>query len=107
LEAETISAPWVFKISWEELATLSICLILDIIEFIAPIFLIPIIGDVIDFIGFIFCVIYYNYVGAIALLELVPGLDIIPFFTITWLLWYSLRRRRLKKKLEKELEEWL
>jgi hypothetical protein len=80
---------------------------LDIIELIAPIFLTPIIGDVIDFIGFIFCVIYYNFVGVIAIFELVPGLDIVPFFTITWLIWYFFRRRRLKKKLEKVLEEWL
>jgi hypothetical protein len=107
LETQTVSAPWILKISWEELATLSICLGLDLIEYIAPIFLTPLIGDVIDFIGFIFCVVYYNFLGIFALAELIPGLDIVPFFTMTWLIWYYMRRRRLQKRLDQELEQWL
>ncbi|MBD3207210.1 hypothetical protein GF319_12835 [Candidatus Bathyarchaeota archaeon] len=107
METQTVSAPWILKISWEELATLSICLGLDLIEYIAPIFLTPLIGDVIDFIGFIFCVVYYNFLGIFALAELIPGLDIVPFFTMTWLIWYYMRRRRLQKRLDQELEQWL
>lgn len=107
METQTVSAPWILKISWEELATLSICLGLDLIEYIAPIFLTPLIGDVIDFVGFIFCVVYYNFLGIFALAELVPGLDIVPFFTMTWLIWYYMRRRRLQKRLDQELEQWL
>ena len=107
METQTVSAPWILKISWEELVTLSICLGLDLLEYIAPIFLTPLIGDIIDFVGFIFCVIYYNFWGIFALGELVPGLDIVPFFTMTWLVWYYVRRRRLRKKLNQELEQWL
>jgi hypothetical protein len=107
LETQTVSAPWILKISWEELATLSICLSLDLLEYLAPIFLTPLLGDIVDFLGFIFCVVYYNVFGIFALAELVPGLDIVPFFTLTWLVWYYTRRRRLRKKLDQELKQWL
>lgn len=107
MEIRTVSAPWILKMSWEEIATLLVCLTLDLIEFISPLFLTPLLGDVLDFMGFLFCVLCYNYLGALTLLELVPGLDIVPFFTVTWVIWYFLRRRRLKKKLDQELERWL
>jgi hypothetical protein len=107
LETQSVLTEWIPKISWEEFFTLMICLSFDLIEFFVPLFLTPLLGDVIDFIGFIFCVIYYNYLSVLALLELIPGLDIVPFFTITWLIWYYTRRRRLKIKLDQELEQWL
>lgn len=107
METETVSAPWILKISWEELTTLSVCLCLDLMEFIAPVMLTPLIGDILDFVGFLFCAIYFNWLGAISLLELVPGLDVVPFFSLTWLTWYLYRRRRMRKKVEKQLEEWL
>jgi len=43
----------------------------------------------------------------ISLLELLPGFDTVPFFTLTWVSWYTYRRRRMRKTLEKELEKWL
>ena len=107
MESETISAPWILKISWEELITLSVCLFLDLLELLAPMLLAPMIGDVLDLTGFLFCAIYFNIVGAISLLELVPGLDVIPFFSLTWLTWYLLRRRRLQQQTEEQLGEWL
>ena len=107
LETETLSAPWILSLSWEELMTLLVCLFLDILEFIAPMLLTPLIGDVIDLVGFLFCAVYFNVIGAISLLELVPGLDIVPFFSLTWLTWYILRRRELRQRMEAELGEWL
>ena len=107
METETVSAPWILKISWEELTTLSVCLCLDLMEFIAPVMLTPIIGDALDFAGFLFCAVYFNWIGAISLLELVPGLDVIPIFSLTWLAWYLHRRRRMRRLLEQQLEEWL
>ena len=55
----------------------------------------------------IFSAVYFNWIGAVALLELIPGLDIVPFFTFAWIAWYTYRRRKMKKRLNKELERWL
>ena len=107
METETVSAPWILKITWEELTTLSVCLCLDLLEFVAPMLLTPVLGDILDLAGFLFCAVYFNVVGAISLLELVPGLDVVPFFSLTWLTWYLLRRRRLRQRLEEQLGEWL
>ena len=107
MESETISAPWILKISWEEFMTLLVCLCLDLLEFVAPILLTPVLGDILDLAGFLFCAVYFNVVGAISLLELVPGLDVVPIFSLTWLTWFLLRRRRLRQRVEEQLGEWL
>lgn len=107
MEAETVSAPWVLRVSWEELTTLTVCLCLDLIELVAPMLLTPTLGDILDLAGFLFCAIYFNVIGAISLLELVPGLDVVPFFSITWLTWYLHRRRKLRHQVEEQLGEWL
>jgi len=67
----------------------------------------PIMGDLVDFIGILFAAVYFRWFVAISLLELLPGLDAMPFFTLTWVSWYTYRRRRMRKALEKELEKWL
>lgn len=107
METETVSAPWILKVSWEELTTLIVCLSLDILEFIAPMLLTPVLGDILDLAGFLFCAVYFNVIGAISLLELVPGLDVIPLFSLTWLTWYLYRRRKLRQRAEEHLGEWL
>jgi hypothetical protein len=107
MESEMVSAPWLLRISWEELLTLAICLTLDVLDYVAPILLTPLFGDILDFTGLIFSAVYFNWIGSIALLELIPGLDIVPFFTFAWITWYTYRRRKMKKRLNKELERWL
>ena len=107
LETETVSAPWILSLSWEELTTLIVCLSLDILEFIAPMLLTPVLGDILDLAGFLFCAVYFNVIGAISLLELVPGLDVVPFFSLTWLTWYLIRRRKLRRRVEEQLGDWL
>jgi len=67
----------------------------------------PIIGDLVDFVGLLFAAVYFKWFAAISLLELFPGLDAVPLFTLTWASWYTYRRRRMRKTLEKELEKWL
>ena len=106
METRLTSAPWMLHISWEELATLSVCLAIDVLEIMSPVLMIPLIGDLIDLIGFLFTAVYFNWVGVIALFELIPGMDPLPFFTLSWLVWYVSRRRRFKKKLEENLEDW-
>jgi hypothetical protein len=67
----------------------------------------PIVGDLVDFIGLLFAAVYFKWFAAISLLELLPGLDPVPFFTLTWVSWYTYRRHVMRKALEKELEKWL
>jgi hypothetical protein len=107
LQTETVSAPWLLRLSWEELTTLAVCLALDLVELAAPMLLSPIIGDILDLTGFIFTAVNFSWFAAISLLEFLPGLDPVPFFTLTWLAWYIHRRRTMRRNLEAELAKWL
>jgi hypothetical protein len=101
-----LSAPWLIRFNWDELISMLVCASLDILEYILPFLLTPYIGDIIDFIGGVFCVISFGWLGFVALLEFIPGLDVLPVYTITWLLWYLIKKRKMKINLEKELEKW-
>ncbi len=102
----TMSAPWLLRVSWEELITLTVCLGIDVIEYMLPMLMAPALGDVLDFAGVVFCVAYFGWLGAFSLLELIPGLDVIPIFTLTWLMWYTLKRRKERVRLDAQLERW-
>ena len=90
-------APWEHRLTWEEISTLAVCLSLDLLEYLIPVMMTPIYGDVIDFTGIIFVFIFFNYYGAISILELIPGFDILPLFTLSWLAWYF-QSSNVKKK---------
>jgi hypothetical protein len=85
---------------------LLICVSLDIVEFLFPLLLIPVAGDFIDIIGLSFCLYFFNWIGIIATLELIPGFDSLPIFTISWLVWYILKRKKSKRIESDVLEEW-
>lgn len=85
---------------------LGVCLALDFFEYLLPPLMIPLVGDFIDLAGALFCVIFFGWFGVISLLELVPGLDALPVFTVTWLIWYVFRRRRARMRIEHELDRW-
>lgn len=55
---------------------------------------VPIVGDLIDIITSAFLMIAYGVPGAIALLELIPGIDILPIMIVTGVtcVWYKYRR---------------
>lgn len=103
---QTLSAPWLVRMTWQELVTLISVLFLDFIELILPQLQTPLIGDVLDLAGLIFCFAFFNWIGLIALLEIVPGLDVLPIYTATWLLWYIHKRRREQVILENHLNKW-
>ncbi|MGD8566134.1 MAG: hypothetical protein PVF96_07275 [Candidatus Bathyarchaeota archaeon] len=77
-----------------ELLSLIICIILDVSEYMAAVLLLPLIGDFLDIVGFVACLAMFRLIGFMSLLELVPGLDILPIFIITWLVWYLVRKRK-------------
>ncbi|OGD44632.1 hypothetical protein A3K69_01395 [Candidatus Bathyarchaeota archaeon RBG_16_57_9] len=107
MQSETISAPWLLRVYWEELATLLVCLSLDLIELLSPTLLSPITGDLLDFAGLLFAALYFKWFAAIGLLELLPGLDAVPFLTLSWAAWFAYRRRRMRRSVERMLEDWL
>ena len=78
-----------------ELLSLVICIILDVSEYMLTILLLPVFGDLLDVVGIIVCFVLFRLIGIISLFELVPGADVFPFFIITWLSWYVIKRRRL------------
>ena len=81
----------------DELLFLIVCIILDIIEYVVAILLLPMVGDFLDIAGIIACFVMFRWVGVVSLVELIPGADIFPVFIITWLIWYCLRKSRKKK----------
>jgi hypothetical protein len=106
MESKTIQTPWSKLFTWEDISTLAICLALDLLDLLVPFMTTPIYGDILDFSGIGFCVLFFNWIGAITIVELIPGLDIVPFYTIAWLTWYINHRRVRRKQLYEELESW-
>jgi hypothetical protein len=82
-----------------ELFFLSVCIILDISEYIVAILLLPLFGDILDIAGIIASFLMFNWIGFISILELVPGADILPIFIITWTIWYITKKRKLSIKI--------
>lgn len=101
-----MDAPWERGLTWEEMSTLAVCLALDLLEYVIPLMMTPIFGDVLDLVGIAFALIYFNLYGAIAILELIPGSDALPIYTITWLTWYLQSSRVKKQQIREELDRW-
>ena len=106
LSSNRLSAPWLTRLNWDELTALLICLSFDIIEYPLPRLMAPFSGDILDLIGVAFTVYLFGVTGFVALIELIPGVDILPTFTVTWLLWYSLKRRSAQIETDDKLEKW-
>jgi len=92
--------PEYFVFNEVELFSLILCIVLDISEYVAAVLLMPVVGDMLDVVGIIACLVMFRWIGIISFFELVPGADILPIFIITWLVWYFLKKQ--KKKSEKD-----
>ena len=103
---KTLSAPWIVRLNWDELVSLLFCVVFDLVEYGFPVLMMPMRGDIIDVAGILFCAYFFSWIGLVSLFELLPGIDIIPTFTLTWLAWYILKRRKDYRDIEKELERW-
>ena len=85
---------WILSImTYSEFVKLISCISLDVVEFVVPFLLQPIIGDLFDIIGVATCIYLFRWVGLFAVLELVPGLDFLPINVCTWIIWYMLNHR--------------
>ena len=98
--------PGYFVFSEVELFSLILCVVLDISEYVAVVLTMPVVGDMLDVVGIIACLVMFRWIGFLSLFELVPGADIFPIFIITWLVWYFLKKqkREEQKRLQKK---WL
>ena len=77
-----------------EFMRLVISLSIDLIEYIIPVLMLPLISSLYALIGLATSLYLYRGVGIIAALDLIPGLDILPINTITWFVWLILKRQR-------------
>lgn len=84
-----------------ELLTLAVCIMLDISEYMFAILLLPVAGDFLDIVGIIACFAMFRLIGIVSLLELVPGVDVLPTFIITWLIWYLAKKTKKSVTIEK------
>ncbi len=100
-DEESKTFPRYFIFTEDELLFLIVCIVLDVSEYIVTILLLPRLGDFLDIVGIIACLVMFRWVGIISLVELVPGADILPIFIIAWLVWYFLKKRRKKEEQER------
>lgn len=84
-------------LSYRELISLIVCVFLDLIDYVVPMFLVPLFGDIIDVFGLIIALLFFGWLGLISLIEFVPYFDVLPMSTVNWLFWLLSRRS----------EEWL
>ena len=87
--------PQYFVFTEIEFVSLVFCVILDVIEYAAAILTMPVVGDVFDVVGILFCIAIFRGIGLVSLVELVPGADVLPIFIITWLMWYFLKKQKI------------
>lgn len=79
-------------ISYGEFIRLIVCLTIDGIEYVIPILLTPFVGDIYNVIGLVTSLYMFGWIGLCSLLDFVPGLDILPINTITWMIWMLSKR---------------
>ncbi len=106
LSNRTVSIPWLLQYYWDEVLTLVVCVSLDLVEYLFPPLLMPVVGDTVDLVGITFSVFFFKWIGAITFLELIPGFDSLPIFTFAWMIWYLMKRRKEKLKQKQELDGW-
>ena len=86
---------WVLSaLTYGEFMRLAISASMDAIEYVVPILRIPLIGDIFDIVGLATSLYLYGWLGIVAALELVPGLDILPINVLAWVVWFIIKRQR-------------
>jgi len=78
-------------VSYGEFIRLIVCLSIDLVEYVVPFLLTPFAGDLYDIVGLAASFYMFGWIGLFSGLDLVPGLDILPINTITWLIWVVVR----------------
>ena len=87
--------PRYFVFTEIEITSLAICVFFDVVEYAAVVLTLPLIGDLFDIIGIVFCLLIFRGFGIVSFVELLPGVDVFPIFIITWLFWYFLKKQKV------------
>lgn len=98
---QTQNYPRYFIFTEIELLFLGVCILLDISEYIVAILLLPLFGDLLDLAGIVASFVMFRWVGLVSVIELIPGVDILPIFIITWIIWYITKKRVIPLKIGK------
>ncbi len=98
---ERLRPPKYVMIPLDMLVRFIFCVILDGLEFIVPILLSPLIGDILDIVGLGIGLAKFGWVGGLTVLEFLPGADYFPIFIFTWVVWYYNIKRQARKQREK------
>jgi len=86
---------WILNyMSLGEFTKLVFCLSIDIVEYIMPMLLEPLVGDIFDIFALVSCIYMFKWIGLISALDLIPGLDVLPVNSITWIIWFTLKRQK-------------
>ena len=78
--------------SYGELIKLTVCLSLDICDYVVIFLLSSIVGDFFSIISLATTIYMFGLLGLIEILDFIPGFDLLPMATITWLAW-TMRKR--------------
>ena len=100
--------PQYFVFTEIEIVSLVFCVILDVIEYAAAVLTMPVVGDLFDVVGILFCFVIFRWIGLVSLVELVPGADVFPVFIITWLVWYFFKKQKIatRKRQHPRIRTW-
>lgn len=85
-------------LTYGEFVRLVVSLSIDIIEYVVPFLLLPVVGTLYAIIGFATSLYLYGWIGLLAALDLIPGLHIIPMNTVTWVVWFIVKRQNESMK---------
>jgi hypothetical protein len=98
---QTQNYPRYFIFTEIELLFLGVCILLDISEYIVAILLLPLFGDLLDLAGIVASFVMFRWIGLVSVIELIPGVDILPIFITTWIIWYITKKRVIPSKIGK------
>lgn len=105
-EKKEFEVPKFVALTLDEAIRLLVCVVLDVAEYAFPVLLTPVVGDILDIVGMGAGIMMFGWIGLLSLLEFLPMADIFPVFIFTWLVWYYLRKREEKERIERYKEKW-
>jgi hypothetical protein len=105
-EKETFKLPKYSVLTSDEVIKLLVCVVFDAIEYVFPVLLTPLVGDVLDVIGIGVGIILFGWLGLFSLFEFVPTVDLLPIFTLTWCIWYFLKKKTEEEQIERLKTKW-
>ena len=91
-------------ISADVLVRLLVAVAIDMVEYVIAILLVPMVGDIFDIVGTIACVLTFGWIGLLSVIEFVPYLDILPTCTITFLVWYYLKKKEEERSIRMKIQ---